>query len=196
MKNTVKGRIRWNEANLNEIEANKPVRQKITEPKTPYHHMVDEDGTLMHHLVLLHYQIDYVKVRSPARDFNSLVGNAEHADAIRSALNNYVSTSTKAPQQCAGWASEDEADAMEQDDEDFDADSDELSFKEQRRAHYNEFWTVKELLQKGSFFDDEDEDEDGKEQMEDRCDPCSSLMVGIKAMDVGDKTRHESQEHT
>lgn len=35
-----------------------------------------------------------------------------------------------------------------------------MSFKEHRKAHYNEFLKIQELRQKGSFLEDEDDDDD------------------------------------
>ncbi|XP_022736133.1 protein phosphatase inhibitor 2-like [Durio zibethinus] len=149
-------RVRWNEENLEEIEANKPIRQKITEPKTPYHPMIDDDGSL-----------------SPiGRSFNDCIGDAMDADELCSALKDVASSSRKTGQS-GGWSSsEDEADPMDHEEEGRSG----MSFKEQRKAHYDEFLKVKELRRKGSFLEDGDDEVEG--------DSSSSLSSGVKDIEI------------
>ncbi|XP_039045365.1 protein phosphatase inhibitor 2-like isoform X1 [Hibiscus syriacus] len=152
-------RVRWNEENLGEIEANKPVRQKITEPKTPYHPMIDDDdGSL-----------------SPRRrSFNDCVADMD-AEELRSALKDVASSSRKTTGQSGGWtSSDDEADTMDHEDEDQNG----RSFKEQRKAHYDEYLKIKELRRKGSYLEDEDDEVEGESS--------SSLSSGVKDIGIGE----------
>ncbi|CAK9136791.1 unnamed protein product [Ilex paraguariensis] len=173
----MRGRVRWDEANLGEIEANKPVRQKITEPKTPYHPIIEDDGSL-----------------SPIRgSFEDGIGDAMHAEAIRSALND-VASSSRNNSQHSGWtSSEDEADAMDQDDEDFDSEKS-RNFREHRRVHYDEFQKVKELRRKGSLLEDAS-DEDGDGRKNDRGgDSSSSLTAGVREIDIDEGSADVPQQ--
>ncbi|KAF8116774.1 hypothetical protein N665_0014s0038 [Sinapis alba] len=160
MTDPKKGRVQWDEANIVEIESNKPVRQKITEPKTPYHPMIHDDDDDID---------DDGSLSSPrgGRSFNECVDDMQRVEELKNTLNGgEAASSSRYTSQGSGsgggWSSSEneESDPMDQDGEGLEGEKNER-FSEHRRVHYDEFHKVKELRSLGSFYDDdEEEDED------------------------------------
>ncbi|KAL0738971.1 hypothetical protein Bca4012_015181 [Brassica carinata] len=144
-----KGRVQWDEANIVEIESNKPVRQKITEPKTPYHPpyhpMTDDDGG-----------------PSRVRSFDNFV-EMHRAEELKKDLNDLASSSKIISHRSDSgeWSSsEDEADPVDENEEGSEGGKN-TSFNEHRRVHYDEFRMVKEMRSSGSLYCEDAEVDDG-----------------------------------
>ncbi|CAH9097878.1 unnamed protein product [Cuscuta europaea] len=162
--------------------------------------MIDDDGSL-----------------SPIRVGSSdESGDAIHAEAIRNALNDVASSPSSKSKlgSAGGWASseDDEAESMDEDGGGSKPGS-RRSFREHRRAHYDEYQRVEELCSKGSSMEDEfgeedaekrggeedvEEDaekrsgedgqkrgdEDAEEKRDGRCDSSSSLTAGVNNIEI------------
>ncbi|TYJ19451.1 hypothetical protein E1A91_A09G192100v1 [Gossypium mustelinum] len=140
---------------------------------------------------------------SPVRHvFNDCIDDMD-AKKLCPALKDVASPSRKTTGCSAGWTSSgDDANAVAHEEEvqkgyedtntfhystiqilslpDSETDQSGRNFKEQRKSHYDEFFKIKELRQKGSFLEDE------HDRVED--DLSSSLSSGVKDIGVEEGT--------
>lgn len=73
---------------------------------------------------------------------------------------------------------------------DSETDKGNVSFKEHRKAHYDEFWKVKELRKSGSFLEDEEEEDETRKHGKSGL--SSSLSAGIKDIDIEEEPKKAS----
>ncbi|OIS96054.1 PREDICTED: protein phosphatase inhibitor 2-like [Nicotiana attenuata] len=129
--------VKWDEAKLEEIEANKPERMKITEPKTPFHHVKIDDEN----------------------NFDEDCNGSDVDDDMASCS----SKSSKSP----NYKDDREDHAMDDDDDDSEESERKRSFIEHRRGHYDEYKRIKELQRNGSFLAEPSDDEEDDLSLED-----------------------------
>lgn len=68
------------------------------------------------------------------------------------------------------------------------------SFREHRRAHYDEYRKIKELRRTGSSLEDASDDEIGDlEKRDGRCNTSSSLTAAVKGIDIAEGSTDASK---
>ncbi|XP_023635532.1 protein phosphatase inhibitor 2 isoform X2 [Capsella rubella] len=129
--------------------------------------MIDDDGSL-----------------SPrGRSFDNCVDEIHRAEELRNVLNDVASSSKNFSQrsESGGWSSsEDDTDPMDENEDSVIEKSE--SFKEHRRAHYDEFRMVKEMRSSGSFYGEDAEVDDGTKIGKSEA-TISQKTPGVKGLD-------------
>ncbi|VVA92620.1 unnamed protein product [Arabis nemorensis] len=117
------------------------------------------------------------------RSFDNCVDEMQRAEELRNFLIDVASSSKNTGQisDSGGWSSsDDDEDPM---DENPDSESEKnASFKEHRRAHYDEFRMVKELRSSGSFYGEDAEVKDSTRTGKSEA-TISQKTTGVKGLD-------------